>query len=164
MNEIFNKIKFFLRRPRVVVISNENRQMAREAICQVLRQHFRVGNEVLIFEANATELENFQFFLKKSPFSILVSTQGWVEIQEKKVGSKKLTFGFQDGADFQASDIKVNGGTNFKINHKGNIVPVWLRGVANQNQIYSALAAVAVGTVFGLNLVEISQALTPVTK
>lgn len=156
---IFEKIKFLSKRPKVVVVSSEGRQMAKEAIYQVLKQYFRIGNEVLIFEANTAELEKFKFFLKESPLSVLVSTEGWVEIQEKKVGSKKLTFGFQDGADFQASDIKVNGGTNFKINHKENIVPVWLGGVANQNQIYSALAAVAVGTIFGLNLVEISQAL-----
>jgi len=37
-----------------------------------------------------------------------------------------LTFGFQEGADFKASDIRLNNGTNFKINYKGNIVPIWL--------------------------------------
>lgn len=70
-----------------------------------------------------------------------------------------LTFGFQEGANFKASDVKLNGGTNFKINHKGNIVPVWLEKAFGKEQIYSALSAAALGTIFDLNLVEISQAL-----
>ena len=70
-----------------------------------------------------------------------------------------LTFGFQEGADFQATDIKLNSGTNFKINYKGNIVPVWLEKLFGKEQVYSALVATAVGTIFDLNLVEISQAL-----
>lgn len=78
---------------------------------------------------------------------------------------KEITFGFQEGADFRASDIKLNSGTNFKINYKGNIVPIWLAPLPNlsvgvgKEQIYSALSAAAVGTILGLNLVEISNAL-----
>lgn len=72
---------------------------------------------------------------------------------------KELTFGFQEGADFRATDIKLNSGTNFKINYKGNIVPIWLEKLFGKEQIYSALVATAVGTIFDLNLVEISQAL-----
>jgi len=70
-----------------------------------------------------------------------------------------LTFGFQEGADFQATDIKLNSGTNFKINYKGNSVPIWLEKLFGKEQIYSALAAAAVGTIFDLNLVEISNIL-----
>ncbi len=86
---------------------------------------------------------------------------------------KTLTFGFQERADLRASDIKINGweansarqarepvlGTNFKINYKGNIVPVWLERLFGKEQIYSALAGVGIGIIFDLNLVEISQAL-----
>ncbi len=93
-------------------------------------------------------------------------------------GFKTLTFGFQAGADFQASDIMQNGrdassssvagepvlGTNFKINHKENTVPVWLNGFFDKEQIYSVLAAVCVGTAFDLNLIEISQALKDYQK
>jgi len=70
-----------------------------------------------------------------------------------------LTFGFQEEADFRASDIKLNSGTNFKINYKGNIVPIWLEKLFGKEQIYSTLSAVSVGVIFNLNLVEISQAL-----
>jgi UDP-N-acetylmuramyl pentapeptide synthase len=71
----------------------------------------------------------------------------------------KLTFGFQERADFKASDICLNGGTNFKVNHKGYVVPVWLNKLFGKEQIYAALAAASCGNIFGLNLVEVSQAL-----
>ncbi|MCP6717956.1 MAG: Mur ligase family protein [Patescibacteria group bacterium] len=69
-----------------------------------------------------------------------------------------LRFGLQKEADFRASDIKLNGGTNFKINYKGKIVPVWLKNAFGKEQIYSALAAGCVASVFDLNLVKISEA------
>ncbi len=74
---------------------------------------------------------------------------------------KTLTFGFQEGADFKASDIHINTGINFKINYKGNIIPVWLKKTSTSGgeQIYSALAANSVGIIFGLNFIEISEAL-----
>jgi UDP-N-acetylmuramyl pentapeptide synthase len=70
-----------------------------------------------------------------------------------------LTFGFGETALFRASDVRLNKGTNFKINYKGNIVPVWLEKLFGREQIYAALTAAAVGTTLNLNLVEISQAL-----
>jgi len=72
---------------------------------------------------------------------------------------KGITFGFQEGADLRASDIRLNSGTNFKINYKGNIVPIWLEKAFGKELIYSALGAAAVGTVLGFNLVEISSSL-----
>jgi UDP-N-acetylmuramoyl-tripeptide--D-alanyl-D-alanine ligase len=68
-----------------------------------------------------------------------------------------FTFGFSERADFFASDLKFNHGINFKVNHKGSIVPFWLEGTFGKEQIYTALAATVVGTIFGKNLVEISQ-------
>jgi len=76
-----------------------------------------------------------------------------------------LTYGLQVKADFQASEIRQSGpedkvpGINFKVIHKGNIVPVWLENTSDQERIYSALAAITIGEIFGLNLIEASQAL-----
>lgn len=82
-------------------------------------------------------------------------------VREIRTESKAhiLTFGFQEGPDFKAADTKLNGGTNFKIHQDGSIVPVWLEEVFGKEQIYAALAAAAVGKIFGLNLVEVSRAL-----
>ena len=81
------------------------------------------------------------------------------EIGTKNKKIRCLTFGFQEGADCRASDIILNKGTNFKVQYNNNIVPVWLDKLFGKEQIYSALAAVCVGTILDINLVEISQAL-----
>lgn len=77
----------------------------------------------------------------------------------KESVAKFLTFGFSERADFTASDVKIDGGINFKVNYEGNSVPIWLDKSDSKEQIYSALAAVAAGTINNLNLVEISQSL-----
>jgi len=211
---VFEKIKFILRKPKVIIVTGSGRSCAREAIFQVLNQHFKVGDEILLFETDLKDKKEFEFFVKKSSLPILVVThigdipfdkdffagekEETIEIRKlakisppyghlilnfddetvREIGDelrsssrfanarvkdetnlKEITFGFQERADFRATDIKLNGGTNFKINYKGNIVPIWLDGLFGKEQIYSALAAVVVGTIFDLNLVEISQAL-----
>lgn len=71
-----------------------------------------------------------------------------------------LTYGFQERADFRVSDVNSNPeGTNFKINYQGNIIPFWLKDSFSKEKIYSVLAAVCVGAVKEINLVEISQIL-----
>lgn len=70
-----------------------------------------------------------------------------------------LTFGFQERADFRVTDVKLNGGINFKLNYQGNVVPFWLDYLSNKEGIYSVLAAISIGTLFNLNLIEISQIL-----
>jgi len=68
-----------------------------------------------------------------------------------------VTFGFQEKADFQATDVIFNGRTNFKINYRGNTVPIWLDKICDEKEIKIALAAACVGAIFNLNLVEVSQ-------
>lgn len=197
-----SKIKFLLKKPKVIIVTGEGRAGAKEAIFQVLKPYFKIGDEILILEAdltNSSDLVRNSVFLERSPLPVLVVTQiGDIPFdknffageREKTLSIRKLskflpshghlilnfddetvreikdetnlkeiTFGFQEGADFQVSDIKLNSGTNFKLNYKGNIVPVWLERVFGKEQIYSALAAAVVGTILDLNLVEISQAL-----
>ena len=211
---IFERIKFIIKKPKVIIVTGEGRKVAKEAIFQVLKQHLKIDDGILLLETdfkNSSAVKNFKFLIKNSSLPILVVThvgdipfdkdsnppttlpqagpffagerektlkireltkclpaQGYLilnfddetvrEIKDE-TNLKELTFGFQVEADFQASDIKLNTGTNFKINYKGNIVPIWLEKLFSKEQIYAALAAIAVGTIFGLNLVEISQAL-----
>ena len=223
---IFEKIKFILKKPKVVVVTGNGRQTAKEAIYQVLSQHFKVEKEILVFEVGDKEIKKFGFFLKNSSRAILVITPvgdipydkeffsgAKEEVKEVTLlaktlpaqtnlilnfddetvreiddvtNLKTLTFGFGERADLRASDVRVNPvrnledkrdnnieslkkqfevsngvneGTNFKVNYKGNIVPVWLEKLFGKEQIYAALSAVAVGTIFDLNLVEMSQSL-----
>ena len=199
---LINKIKFLLKRPKIVIVTGEGRACAKKAIFQVLKQYFKIDSEILIFDFNLTNssyVETLRFFIKNSSLPVLVVTQvgdippekdffagekektltirklaktmpaqGFLVLNfddetvreiKDETNLKELTFGFQEGADFRATDLKLNTGTNFKINYKGNIVPVWLEKLFGKEQVYSALSAAAVGTVFDLNLVQISQAL-----
>lgn len=119
--------------------------------------------------------EEYFFAAEKAPVERIAALAGGLPVQshlivnfddetvrELKDTSKApvFTFGFQEAADFQASDININQrGTNFKINYQGNIVPVWLKNLFGKEQIYSALAGVCAGLALDINLVEASQAL-----
>ncbi len=199
MNNIFDLIKIFLKKPKIIIVAGESQKTTKEAIFQVFKHYFKVGRDVLIFEFNPGKLKKFKIFIKNSSLPILVVTnigdippEKYFFAGDKEKVSKikelvklipshgflvlnfddetvrelktetiahNLTFGFQERADFRATDINLNTGTNFKINYRGNIVPIWLENLFGKEQIYSALAATAVGTLFDLNLIEISQAL-----
>jgi len=206
MSNFLSKLKFILKKPKVIIVIGEGRSCAKEAIFQVLKPYFKIGQELFLFETDLTNYpggEKFKFLVRKSSLPVLVVThvgdipfdkdffdgdkKKTVQIRElakilpvygylilnfddetvreikdsnpPTAPSHIITFGFQEGGDFRATDVKLNHGTNFKINYKGNIVPVWLEGLFGKEQTYSALSAAAVGMVFGLNLVEISQAL-----
>ena len=77
------------------------------------------------------------------------------------------TFGFSEEAEMRATDISFSytgdeqdlKGLSFKLNYKGSTIPVRLNNVLAKHQIYSALAAAAIGVGFGINLVEVGAAL-----
>ncbi len=81
--------------------------------------------------------------------------------------AEKITYGFKEGADLRATDLNVllseDGrrpiGFNFKINYKGTIVPVFLPDIISHSFIPATLSALAVGTVFGINMLEAAEAL-----
>ena len=88
-------------------------------------------------------------------------------LQNAKTRAEVVTYGFKDGADFQATDINIltdpetgwPSGLNFKVNHKGSFVPVMLTGAVAEHLIPSALAGLVVGHIFGINLVDAAAAL-----
>lgn len=195
--DIFSKLKFFLKKPKVIIVAGQGSDCAREAIEQVLKAHFNFGQEILLFDFS--EPRDFKFLAENSSLPMLVVThigdipadkdfftgekekikevvnlakilpshgrlilnyddEAVREIKDE-ISIKEITFGFGKGADFRASDVILNSETNFKINERGNVVPVWLKGLFGKEHIYSALASAVVGVILGLNLVEISQAL-----
>lgn len=76
-----------------------------------------------------------------------------------------MTFGFGKGADVQVTRFENRvedgrpAGVSFKLEHEGTFVPVRLANVFGKVQGYASVAAAAVGFVFGMNLVKISEAL-----
>ncbi len=69
-----------------------------------------------------------------------------------------LTYGFQERADFKASDINIDiEGTNFKINFRERIIPFWFKRLFGKEHIYSILAAASLSEINNINLVKTSQ-------
>ena len=68
-----------------------------------------------------------------------------------------LTFGFRETARFQASDVKIDNGISFKLNYKGNIIPVRLPELFKKEQIYPILAVFCVVIILNLNLIKITE-------
>ncbi len=155
---LIKKIIFFWKKPRVVIVNGDDPKTIKKLVSQVLGSSFKADKEVLIIGSGD------KINLSSKGYLILNFDKEEIRKLKEKTQAQVLTFGFQEGADFRATDIKVNGDVNFKVDYKGNIVPIWLNKPLGSEQIYAALSAIAVGVVFGLNLVKISQALTSVTK
>lgn len=89
---------------------------------------------------------------------------------KNKTRSRVITYGFGENAKVKCLNYEnrikeVEGelipeGLNFKVEYEGNIVPFRLNNVFGKEQIYASLAATAVGLIFDMNLIEISEALT----
>ncbi len=105
--------------------------------------------------------------LQRDGFAVLNYDNELVLQCAQTTKAEVITYGFKQGADLRASDVKVikdettgwPKGLNFKVIYKGNIIPVFLPGVIAQPLINSALAALAVGIILGVNLIEGVQAL-----
>lgn len=171
---------------KTVVISGQNAGAIKESSEEMLKPHFP-EEEISIILSDLEKPDQARSFFENSFFPVLVlnqvdgitfqkaegivsamSGQGfvlinsdWETIRQFKEASPVpvLSFGFEAGCDFFASDLKINGGINFKMNHSGKSVPIWLEKARWEGKIDGVLAVVAIATVFGLNLVEISQAL-----
>jgi UDP-N-acetylmuramoyl-tripeptide--D-alanyl-D-alanine ligase len=103
--------------------------------------------------------------LPAAGFAILNRDDAAVMDLRGRTPAHVVTFGF--GAD---SDVRIvrfehrveHGipvGISFKLGYGGDVVPVRLDGVFGRPAAYAAAAAAAVGLVFGMNLVAISEAL-----
>ncbi|MFA6105245.1 MAG: UDP-N-acetylmuramoyl-tripeptide--D-alanyl-D-alanine ligase [Patescibacteria group bacterium] len=81
--------------------------------------------------------------------------------------AEKITYGFKEGADLRATDVNIltlpgellPKGLNFKVTLAGSTVPVFMPGFLSNAIIPAALAGLAVGTIYGINLVEGAEAL-----
>ena len=78
-----------------------------------------------------------------------------------------LTYGLDENATANASNPIYNyeenkpAGISFKLNYDGKNIPIRLKNLLASHYVYAALAAVSVGTIFKINLVDIARALEP---
>ncbi len=104
-------------------------------------------------------------YLPAAGFAVLNYDDEAVLNMEQRTRAHLMTFGFEKGAEVKISRLEnriENGhpvGVSFKLEYKGAFVPVRLQKVFGRSHAYAAAAAAAVGIVFGMNLVAISDAL-----
>ena len=103
--------------------------------------------------------------LKESHLAVLNSDDPNVLGMRTLTKAKVKTFGFSESADFRATDIRLSQkggqfGTSFKLHANGTVLPVFLTNALGPAQVEAALAALAVASSFGINLVEIVEDLS----
>jgi len=89
------------------------------------------------------------------------------EVGDQLEKIKTLYYGFGQGADLKINNYELKTedfregrfGVSFKLEHDGSNVPVKLKRVLGKQHVFAAAASASVGLYFGLNLVEISNAL-----
>jgi UDP-N-acetylmuramoyl-tripeptide--D-alanyl-D-alanine ligase len=102
--------------------------------------------------------------VEKAGWAILNYDNEETRKMAEKSKSKTLTYGFGEKADIRAEGVNLifddnMKGLNFKLRYKGSLAPVFLNNNFGQGSVYSALAAAAAGIAYGMNLVEIAEAL-----
>jgi UDP-N-acetylmuramoyl-tripeptide--D-alanyl-D-alanine ligase len=105
--------------------------------------------------------------INKNGWAILNCDNEHVCKMDKLTKARVITYGIKNkDAEINASDIKISqgdegeiAGLSFKLNYKGNTVPIFLPNILGEHLIYAALSAVAVGSAYEMNLVDMSQAL-----
>lgn len=103
--------------------------------------------------------------LKWNGYAILNGDDAKASAMSKLTKSQAITFGKSDKFVIGATDIVYNyqedvpQGISFKLNYDGKSLPIRLRNILAQHQVYAALASVAVGIIFKMNLVEIASSL-----
>lgn len=123
---------------------------------------------------NSVAKEKWTLVEKMSPEGVAavnIDNQLIAKYRSQDDKTKFLTFGFSADADIQAQEALFNysnkndsereevKGISFKLSYGGTIIPVRLNNILARHSIYAALAAVAIGLKFKLNLVEIAAAL-----
>lgn len=105
--------------------------------------------------------------IDKNGWAILNCDNEYVCQMANSIVARTLTYGLENGdANVKAGEINISesetgeiSGLSFKLTYQGSTVPILLPSILGEHFIYSALAAAAVGIIYEMNLVEISQAL-----
>jgi UDP-N-acetylmuramoyl-tripeptide--D-alanyl-D-alanine ligase len=104
-------------------------------------------------------------YLPVGGFAILNGDDETVKNLQSRTRARVMTFGFEKGSEVRMSrfENKVRDGQpvgiSFKIENGSAVVPVRIDNAFGRAHAYAAGAAAAVGLVFGMNLVTISEAL-----
>lgn len=126
-----------------------------------------IGISHLEFFKNPEELAKEKMSLikglDKTGSAVLNFDNEKIKSNASKFKGRTISYGFK-GAELKASDFQVirKGemfGVNFKVHYNGTVVPFFIPHILGEPIVYATLAAAGVGLSFGMNLVEISEAL-----
>ena len=97
-----------------------------------------------------------------SNFAVLNFDDEMAMAMKEKTRAKIMTFGFNEGADVKIFNFENNlqtEGCSFKIEHGGSFVPVVLKNVSDKQYAYATAIGVAIGIIYGLNLIESAESI-----
>ncbi len=125
-------------------------------------EYFKSKEEVIAEKGNLVDA------LKHDGTLILNSDDADVFAFKNKTQNNILTYGMMGDAEVRATNYSIYSkedtfdpfGIYFKVEYAGNCLPVKIIGTLGQNNIYSSLAALAVGITLNLNLVEATENLS----
>lgn len=112
-----------------------------------------------------------------------VGRAGWIVVNRddpevatlaESSNAQKITYALaeSEGVDVFASGIQVSEtnanetnirGMSFKVHAKGSVVPVLIRDVLGEHWAYPALVAASVGSILGVNMVDVAEGLSELT-
>lgn len=127
-----------------------------------------IGTSHMEFFHNQNQLarEKLTLIKKLSSTAHAVLNFDNAKVYEGRTQTKANVIGYGLGpnATLYASDIHTiksgnTWGVNFKVHHSGNVVPFFIPNSLGEPTVYAVLAAVGVGMVFNINLVQSSEAL-----
>lgn len=114
----------------------------------------------------AEEKQKLIEYLNGNDYAVLNGDDSVVLEMREKTKAQVSTFGFAEGSAVQVSNFELQTepsgeprGVTFKLHYRGSFVPCRIDGSLGKSQAWSAGAAAAVGLIFGLNLVQISESL-----
>lgn len=98
--------------------------------------------------------------LTKKDIALLNADDPFVMEMKEKTRARVITLGFFQEADIFASDLVFypEEGMHYKVHAEGNVIPMTLHALG-KGQVYSSLFALAVGRIYGMNFVELEEAL-----
>ena len=111
-------------------------------------------------EAVAREKSKLIKILPSEGTAILNFDDEVVWEMHEKTKAKVFSFGFGTESNLRASNYKIDlSGITFKLARDGASVPIRLSKVYGKQHVYAAMAGASVGLAFGMNLIELAEAL-----
>ena len=118
-------------------------------------------------EVVAQEKSNLVKVLEAQDYAVLNHDDDRVLDMKQRTRAHIMTYGFDEESDIHVSgfDLISNEegapvGATFKLHNGQTFLPVTITGSLGKSQAWAAAAAAAVGIIYGMNLVDISEALS----